>query len=169
MTLTRFNGMQENMPQNFSSMLDRFFNESVNTRGMAGFTPSVDASETERGFEIEVALPGVKREDISIDFQEGRLTISGERRFEKREEGRRYQMMETQYGSFTRSFYLPDNVNPDQIQAKFSDGVLSVMVPKDEKKTMKRQIRIEAGEEREAAPKQKKTATASENGKTAKS
>lgn len=168
MALTRFNGMNENMPQTFSSMLDKFFNESVNTRGMAGFTPSVDASETERGFEIEVALPGVKREDISIDFQEGRLTISGERRFERKEEGRRYQMLETQYGSFSRSFYLPDNVNPDRIQAKFTDGVLLVMVPKDEKKTMKRQIRIEAGEENKGTVKQKKSNVGSEDSKTAK-
>ena len=165
MALTRFNGMQENMPQTFSSMLDKFFNESVNTRGMAGFTPSVDASETEKGFEIEIALPGVKREDISIDFQEGRLTISGERRFERKEEGRRYQMLETQYGTFARSFYLPDNVNPDKIQARFADGVLLVMVPKDEKKVMKRQIRIEAGEENKEPGRQKKSTAASENGK----
>jgi HSP20 family protein len=168
MALTRFNGMQENMPQTFSSMLDKFFNESVNTRGMAGFTPSVDACETEKGFEIEVALPGVKREDISIDFQEGRLTISGERRFERKDEGRRYQMLETQYGSFARTFYLPDKVNPDQIQASFTDGVLQVMVPKDEKKTMKRQIRIEPGEENREAARQKKSAPAPENDKKVK-
>src|SRR5690606_21601374 len=105
MVLRKYNGMQNEMPQTFSSMLDRFFNESVNTRGFAGFTPHVDACETENGYEIEVALPGIRKEDIAIDFQEGKLTISGERRFEKKEEGRRYQMLETQYGTFSRSFY----------------------------------------------------------------
>jgi HSP20 family protein len=126
-------------------MLDRFFNESVNTRNLADFTPHVDACETEKGYELELALPGVKAEDINIDFQEGRLTITGERKLERKEDGRRYHMLETQYGSFSRTFYLPDKVNPDKISAHFEDGVLLVNVPKDELKTMKRQINISSG------------------------
>src|SRR5690606_5594019 len=126
----------------------RFFNESVNTKGLRSFTPHVDACETDKGYEIEVALPGIRKEDVAIDYQEGRLSISGERRFEKSEgDGRRYQMLETQYGSFNRTFYLPDNVNPDQIKAKLEDGILHVTVPKDVKKTMKRQISIASGSE----------------------
>jgi HSP20 family protein len=164
MVLRKYNGMQNEMPQTFSSMLDRFFNESVNTRGFTGFTPHVDACETENGYEIEIALPGIRKEDIAIDFQEGKLTISGERRFEKKEEGRRYQMLETQYGTFSRSFYLPDNVNPDKISAQLQDGVLMVSVPKDEHKTMKRQITIAGGEEAKQQVKQKRVA-ASEEGK----
>ena len=169
MALTRYNGMEGNMPQSFSSMLDRFFNESVNTRGLSSFTPNVDACETAKGYEIEVALPGIKREDISIDFQEGRLTITGERKFEKQEgDGRRYQMLETQYGSFTRSFYLPDNVNPDQIKARLENGILMVTVPKDEQKTMKRQINISASDEQQDDSKtiKAKKSKASENGRS---
>ncbi|PKV66696.1 Hsp20/alpha crystallin family protein [Pontibacter ramchanderi] len=167
MVLRKYNGMQNEMPQTFSSMLDRFFNESVNSRGFTGFTPHVDACETDNGYEIEVALPGIRKEDISIDFQEGKLTISGERRFEKKEEGRRYQMLETQYGTFTRSFYLPDNVNPDKISAQLQDGVLLVTVPKDEQKTMKRQITISGGEEeaKQAAKQKRVAASAAENGR----
>ncbi|MDO6389446.1 Hsp20/alpha crystallin family protein [Pontibacter sp. BT731] len=164
MVLRKYNGMQNDVPQTFSSMLDRFFNESVNSRGFSGFTPHVDACETENGYEIEVALPGIRKEDVAIDFQEGKLTISGERRFEKKEEGRRYQMLETQYGTFSRSFYLPDNVNPDKISAQLQDGVLLVNVPKDEHKTMKRQITIAGGEEAKQNAKQKRV-TASEDGK----
>lgn len=165
MVLRKYNGMQNDMPQTFSSMLDRFFNESVNSRGFAGFTPHVDACETEKGYEIEVALPGVRKEDINIDFQEGRLTISGERRFEKQEDGRRYQMLETQYGAFTRTFYLPDNVNPEKISAQFQDGMLLVTVPKDEQKTMKRQITISGGEEEaKSQAKQKRVAAADSKG-----
>jgi HSP20 family protein len=164
MVLRKFNGMQDDMPQTFTSMLDRFFNESVNSRGFSGFTPHVDACETENGYEIELALPGIRKEDIAIDFQEGKLTISGERRFEKKEEGRRYQMLETQYGTFSRSFYLPDNVNPDKISAHLQDGVLQVTVPKDEQKTMKRQITISGSEEAKSQGKQKRVA-AVENGK----
>jgi len=161
MALSRYNGMQDSMPNSFSSMLDRFFNESVNTRNLSDFTPHVDASETEKGFEVNLALPGVKSEDIQIDFQEGRLTISGERKFERKEDGRRYHMLETQYGAFSRSFYLPDKVDPDKITANFEDGVLHVNVPKDEHKTMKRQINISAGsgsKGKEKAVEQKSTA-----------
>ncbi|MCX2738540.1 Hsp20/alpha crystallin family protein [Pontibacter anaerobius] len=166
MALTRYSGMQENMPNSFSSMLDRFFNESVNSRSFSGFTPHVDACETERGYEIEAALPGVKKEDISIDFQESKLTITGERKLEKKEEGRRYHMLETQYGSFTRSFYLPDNVNPDKITAEFNDGILLVNIPKDEQKTMKRQINISSGAGKETKPDKKKEKMIQENGES---
>ncbi|WP_347159622.1 Hsp20/alpha crystallin family protein [Pontibacter chitinilyticus] len=151
-------------------MLDRFFNESVNSRNFSGFTPHVDACETEKGFEIELALPGVKKEDISIDFQEGKLTIAGERKMEKKEDGRRYHMLETQYGSFSRTFYLPDKVNPDKISANFDNGVLLVSVPKDEQKTMKRQINITGSDdnkEKSDAKKQdskKVTASSGNNG-----
>ena len=167
MALNRYTGMESNMPQSFSSMLDRFFNESVNTKGLSSFTPHVDACETQNGYEIEVALPGIRKEDISIDFQEGRLTITGERKFEKSEgDGRRYQMLETQYGTFNRTFYLPDNVNPDKIKARMENGILMVTVPKDEQKTMKRQIAISSeGEQSEATTIKSKKAKTAENGK----
>ncbi|MCC9137194.1 Hsp20/alpha crystallin family protein [Pontibacter silvestris] len=168
MALVRNNGFYDVMPQSFSTMLDRFFNESVNTRNFSGFTPHVDACETEKGFELELALPGVKKEDVSIDFQEGKLTITGERKFEKKEEGKRYHMLETQYGSFTRTFYLPDNVNPEQIKANLANGVLHVTVPKDEQKVLKRQISITSDAEEETKPAAKKVAVASENGKEVK-
>ncbi|MFT2007407.1 Hsp20/alpha crystallin family protein [Pontibacter sp. 13R65] len=145
-------------------MLDRFFNESLNTRSVSAFTPYVDACETDKGFELELALPGLRKEDISIDFQEGKLTISGERKLEKKEDNRRYHMIETQYGSFTRTFYLPDNVNPDQIKAQLTDGILHVSVPKDEQKTMKRQIKISAETDSKSTQKQKRVAEVSENG-----
>ena len=167
MALNRYTGMEGNMPQSFSSMLDRFFNESVNSKGLSSFTPHVDACETQNGYEIEVALPGIRKEDVSIDFQEGRLSITGERKFEKREgDGRRYQMLETQYGTFNRTFYLPDNVNPDKIKARMENGILMVTVPKDEQKTMKRQITISSEEEQEEAKTIKsKKAKTTENGR----
>lgn len=166
MALMGYSGMDNSMPQTFSSMLDRFFNESVNSRNNSAFTPHVDACETSNGYEIEVALPGVKKEDISIDFQEGRLTITGERRFERKEENKRYQMLETQYGSFTRSFQLPDNVKPENIKAEMEDGILMVTVPKDEKKTMKHQIKIASGSDSKNSGKSKRVGVNSENGKT---
>lgn len=165
MALMGYNGMDNNMPQTFSSMLDRFFNESVNSRNISAFTPHVDACETEKGFEIEVALPGVKKDDISIDFQEGRLTIRGERKFERKEDNKRYQMLETQYGSFTRTFQLPDNIKAEEIKAEMEDGILMVFVPKDEKKTMKHQIKISSGSENKNLGKTKRVTVSSDNGK----
>lgn len=165
MALIGYNGMDNDMPQTFSSMLDRFFNESVNSRNLSAFTPHVDACETENGYEIEVALPGVRKEDISIDYQEGRLTISGERKFERKENNKRYQMLETQYGSFTRTFRLPDNVKPENIQAEMEDGILMVTVPKDEKKTMRHQIKISTGSNDKNSGKTRKVNINSEDNK----
>ncbi|MBD2769740.1 Hsp20/alpha crystallin family protein [Hymenobacter sp. BT664] len=135
------------MPMSFSTMLDRFFQDSLASRGrVSAFSPQVDAYETEKGYQIEVALPGLKREDIKVDFQQGRLTISGERHFKNEQNERRYHVVESSYGSFQRSFQLPDTVEPRQIQANFEDGILRVMVPKNEEKTMRHQIQIQGGQ-----------------------
>jgi HSP20 family protein len=131
------------MPGSFSSMLDRFFSDSLASRGrVASFSPQVDAYETEKGYEIEAALPGLKREDIKVDFHQGRLTIAGERQFRNEQNQRRYHVVESSYGSFSRSFQLPDTVDPSKIEASFEDGVLHVTVPKDEQKTMRHQIQV---------------------------
>ena len=145
MTITKYNGyLTDKMPQTFSTMLDRFFNETVNKqRQLADFTPSVDAFETENQYEFNVFLPGLGKEDISIDFQEGKLTIAGERKFNREENpSKKYHLLETQYGSFSRTFFLPDNVNPAQIDAQFENGILHVVIPKDEQKVKKHQIQI---------------------------
>lgn len=140
------------MPQSFSSMLDRFFQDSMAGRGrVSAFSPQVDAYETEKGYQIEVALPGLKREDIKVDFHQGRLTISGERHFKNEQNDRRYHMVESSYGSFHRSFQLPDTVEPRQIQANFEDGVLKVTVPKNEEKTMRHQIQVQGSQSNQQA------------------
>lgn len=137
----------DSMPGSFSSMLDRFFNDSMASRGRVNsFSPQVDAYETEQGYEIDVALPGMKREDIKVDFHQGRLTISGERHFRNDRNDRRYHLVESSYGSFQRSFQLPDTVNPSKIEASFEDGILRVHVPKDEQKTMRHQIEVRGGQ-----------------------
>ncbi len=127
----------------FSTMLDRFFNDSLASRGRVNsFSPQTDAYETEQGYQIEVALPGMKREDVKVDFHQGRLTVSGERSFRNEQSQRRYHVVESSYGSFQRSFQLPDTVDPSRIEATLEDGVLHVLVPKDEQKTMRHQIQV---------------------------
>ena len=128
-------------------MLDRFFNDSLTSRGrVASFSPQVDAYENEQGYQLEVALPGMKRDDIKVDFHQGKLTISGERTFQNEQNERRYHLVESSYGSFYRTFQLPDTVDASRIEDNFEDGVLRVSVPKDAQKTMRHQIEIRGGQ-----------------------
>lgn len=97
------------------------------------WAPLVDISEDDKEYRIDAELSDVKKEDVKVTAQEGTLTIKGERKFEKEEKGRRYHRVERAYGSFGRSFSLPDDVNPAKVTAEFKGGVLSVHLIKDEK------------------------------------
>jgi HSP20 family protein len=147
MAIQKFGGLMDDfMPQNFSTMLDRFFQDSVNQRQrMADFNPHVDTCETENGYEIEITLPGLKKDDIRIELQEGRLTVSGERKFQNENKNKRYHVIESQYGSFSRSFQLPSHIDPAAVNAEFQDGILRLNIPKDQQKTRKHQIEIKEG------------------------
>ncbi len=120
----------------FSDMLDRFFEDAFHMRpwGSDGFTPRVDVSETDTHYNYEVALPGMKKEDIHLNVDDNILTISGERTFEdeKKKEGR-YHMVENYYGAFERALTLPRNAKLDSINATYEDGILMVSVEKQEK------------------------------------
>lgn len=124
----------------FNDVIDEFFATAANYR-QDSFMPNVDVSETDDRFEIAVELPGMKKEDITVDLEKGRLTISGERKFENEEKGKNYHRVESRYGSFSRSFYLPDSINEDTINAKYEDGILSITIEKSEDK-VKRSIEI---------------------------
>jgi HSP20 family protein len=97
------------------------------------WTPLVDISEDDKEYRIKVELPEVKKEDVKVTAEEGTLTIMGERKFEKEEKGRKYHRVERAYGSFGRSFSLPDDASPVKVSAEFKDGVLTVHLVKDEK------------------------------------
>ena len=141
MTLIKYNRPNnELMSKRFSDIMDEFFSEAVNTR-RNNFTPSIDISETDNQFLISAELPGMKKEDISIDLENSQLTISGERSFQKEEEGKKFHRVETQYGSFSRSFQLPDNVDEETIEASYDEGLLNISIDKNEEK-VKKQIEI---------------------------
>ena len=99
---------------------------------VAEWAPLVDISEDDREYLIKAELPEVKREDVKVTAEEGTLTITGERKFEK-EEGKKYHRVERAYGSFVRNFSLPDDVSPAKVSAEFKDGVLTVHLAKTEK------------------------------------
>ena len=145
MSLVRYNPvLNDFMPTSFTNVIDRFFNESLSRSGGSAysFVPKVDIVEAEKAFEIHVSVPGMNKEDFKIDLKDNHLTISGERKFSQEKDGRNYHTIETQYGSFSRSFSLPENVDANAISAKYNNGILEVNVPKDEKKALKTTIKV---------------------------
>lgn len=124
----------------FSDIMDEFFNDAVANRRNS-FSPGIDISETEKQFVIDVEIPGIDKKDIDLNIENNRLTISGERKFEKTEDDKQYHRVETRYGTFSRSFQLPENVNADSIKASYKDGILNVSIDKSEEK-LKKQIEI---------------------------
>lgn len=94
--------------------------------------PTVDISETENGYEIRAELPGVSEEDVNVSLTDNVLTVKGEKRQEAETEGKNYHRVERRYGNFQRRFTLPSDVETDDIKAEFSDGVLTLSIPKPE-------------------------------------
>jgi len=94
------------------------------------WSPRVDISETENSFQITAEIPGINKEDVQINLEEGVLNIHGERKEEKEEKGRRFHRVERFYGAFSRSFSLPPNIDEKHIEANFKDGLLMLRVPK---------------------------------------
>jgi HSP20 family protein len=145
MSIIRYNSaLNDFAPTSFSNLIDRFFNESVSRSGGSAysFVPRVDVVENERAFEIQVAVPGMKKEDIKLDLNDNLLTISGERKFTKERNENSFHSFETQYGTFSRSFSLPENVDGSKISAQYVNGILEITVPKDEKKIVKTTIKV---------------------------
>ena len=111
--------------------IDRLFEDTFGREG-GTFTPAVDIKETEQEIRLEVELPGLKPENVEIIAENGVLTIRGEKRSERKEgEDSRYQVVERTYGTFVRTFQLPQGVDEDQITAEFEHGLLSLSIPKE--------------------------------------
>jgi HSP20 family protein len=98
--------------------------------------------ENDKAFELHVAVPGMNKEDFQIEMNDSFLTISGERKFTTEKKDANWHSIETQYGNFSRSFSLPENVDTSRISAKYNNGILEVLIPKDEKKALKQTIKV---------------------------
>jgi HSP20 family protein len=141
MSIIRYNA-NDFVPTSFSNLIDKFFNESLTRTGGSTFVPKVDIIENDNSFEIHVAVPGLNKEDFNIELKDGHLTVSGERKFSNEKKDKNYHAIETGYGSFSRSFSLPDSVDASKINAKYDKGILELTIPKDEKKAMKQTIKV---------------------------
>lgn len=133
----------EFVPASFASLVDRFFDNSLN-RGIVEptFVPRADVLEFEKEFEIQLAVPGLKKEDFKIELQDNYLTVSGERKVATEKKSGTYHARETVFGAFTRSFHLPETVNASGISASYQNGMLEIRVPKDEKRVLKHAIEV---------------------------
>jgi len=108
---------------------------------LGDLSPSVDIYEEEKDMVVKADLPGITREDLNVSITENTLTITGEKKQEEKIEKNDYHRLERSYGSFRRTFRLPDNVSPDKAKASFKDGVLEVRLPKT-KETKQKKINI---------------------------
>src|SRR5512132_1056962 len=100
---------------------------------VAEWTPLVDITEDEKEYLVKCELPDVKKEDVKVSVQGDVLTITGERKSEKEEKGKKFHRVERAYGSFYRSFTLPEAADGSKVAAEFKDGLLNVHLPKSEK------------------------------------
>lgn len=122
----------EDMQNRLSSFFGRTPVRGLGEESMtvSEWTPLVDITEDEKEYLIKAELPEVKKEDVKVTVENGVLTITGERKFEKEEKDKKYHRIERAYGSFMRSFTLPDAAPGDKVSAEFKDGVLKVHLPK---------------------------------------
>src|SRR5947209_9448855 len=127
-------------PEPFSTEFTRLFNTLWDSPAGASrhWIPEMDLVETDDHYLLKADLPGMKQEDVAIEFNDGTLTLSGERKaeYERKEKG--FFRLERSFGKFSRSLTLPDGVDPDRIEASFHDGVLEVQIPKPEQRKPRR-------------------------------
>src|SRR5215470_9725794 len=149
--LTRWEPFRE-----FSSLQDRMnrlFQDSFGREGReealatAGFAPAVDVYEDEHKITLKIEVPGIDEKDIDVRVDNNTLTVHGERKFEKEEKEENYRRIERQYGSFTRSFTLPQTVDAENVSANYEKGVLKITLPKKAEAKPK-QIKVNVGSEK---------------------
>lgn len=125
----------ENMHRRLTGLFDG--NRSNRRNGRESMTvsewaPVVDITEDDKNYVIKAELPEVKKEDVHVTVEGGVLTLTGERKFEKEEKNKTYHRIERAYGTFARSFTLPDNIDAGRVNASYKDGILTVTVAKSE-------------------------------------
>ena len=134
MTLIKWQPKPMNVFDDMDSMIHSLFNTDWNfpAQNTQDWSPDVDVKETSNSFLLSADIPGLTKKDIKINVANGRLSISGERSLETVQKNDNYHYRERRFGSFDRSFYLPDTIFEDNISASFKNGILSIQLPKHE-------------------------------------
>jgi HSP20 family protein len=141
MSLTQYDPLS-NFPTTFRNFEDAVSRILSEPRGGRPWSPAVDIFETENELVIKADLPDVKLSDIDVRVENQTLTLKGQRQFEKDENSRGYHRIERSYGTFVRSFTLPSSVEAEKVAAEFTNGVLTVKLPKKEA-AKPRQVKVE--------------------------
>ena len=124
-----------------NTIFNDFFNESAQENYRASFQPQINLSENDRSFEITLAIPGFKKEDIELELKDNRLSIRGEYKL-KSSDTDKFHRNEISNGNFERAFKLPENVDIEKIEAKHEDGLLKILMTKKELNEQKKVIKI---------------------------
>ena len=145
MTLVKFNPEKRNgsLLPGFSDVFDSIFNDTFFNDRMVTRVPAVNISETENNYHVELAAPGLKKEDFKLNLERNVLNISVEQTANHEDNQKNYSKREYSYSSFVRSFTLPESADDSQIDATYTDGILRIDIAKrEEAKTVRRQIEI---------------------------
>ncbi len=125
--------MEKRLSTVFGRVPKRAEGEKEEAMSIADWSPLVDITEDEKEYVVKAEVPEMKKEDIKLNVHDDVLTISGERKYEKEEKGKKYHRVERAYGSFVRSFTMPEDADGTKVSAEYKDGVLKVHLPKSEK------------------------------------
>jgi HSP20 family protein len=142
--------------------MNRLFRNSYGSEGQeesltnTSFAPPVDVYEDEHNVTLKLEVPGIDEKDIDVRIENNTLTVHGERKFEKEEKEENFRRVERQYGSFTRSFTLPNTVDPEQVKANYEKGILKISLAKKAEAKPK-QIKVSVGSEKTLEGKQPKS------------
>lgn len=142
-TLTTWNPLrdleelQDRVLRSFGLGMSRRMPEGQQSLTTAEWAPSVDISEDDHEYLIKAELPEVKKEDVKVTVENGILTLKGERKFEKEEKNKKFHRIERSYGTFVRTFSMPDDADPTKVTADFKEGLLQVRLAKSEEKKPK--------------------------------
>jgi HSP20 family protein len=145
MTLVKFNPEKRNnsLLPGFNDVFDSIFNDTFFNDRMVARVPAVNISETENNYHVELAAPGLRKEDFKLNLEHNVLNISVEKTSDQQDNQKNYSKREYSYSSFVRSFTLPESADDSQINATYTDGILRIDIAKrEEAKTVRRQIEI---------------------------
>ncbi len=134
MTLIKWVPRPASIFDDMDKMINNVFENDWNfpVRSKTNWSPAVDVKESDNSFTLTADIPGLTKKEVKVNITDGILSISGERKFEDEKESGNYHYRERRYGSFSRTFNLPETVNEEDISASFKNGILSIELPKHE-------------------------------------
>ena len=142
MTLVNFNNRTRNSAPHFNNVFDSLFNEALNKNYAVNKMPSVNILETATDYKIELAAPGLNKEDFQINLKKDNLSVWAERKAAEGTEVKDYNRKEFDFNSFARSFVLPDSVDAEKISAEYTNGILYITIGKKEEVNRNKEIKV---------------------------